>query len=65
MDTTNKRTKGETRISLSHLTFEDAVRALVRDEEPKRGDSRAEESCSTTEHDPSTDASEPQTAPRP
>ena len=60
-----KRTDLETRISLSHLSFEEAVLALVRDEEPKREDSEAEESCNTKSADPESDASETQTSPNP
>ena len=53
-----KQEKASTRISLAHLTFEDAVTALVRDDEPKRKGSQAGESCSTKVDGPEAGASE-------
>ena len=47
-----KEESANSRISLAHLTFEEAVTALVRDEAPKRMDSQAGESCSTKADDP-------------
>ena len=58
-----KRTDAETRIDLSHLSFEEAVSALVQDDSPMRKDSEAEGSCSTKLGDPEAAPSEKQTAP--
>ncbi len=49
---TERRSEAETRISLAHLSFEEAVTALVRDDDATRKDSPAGESCSTTEDGP-------------
>ena len=46
------------RINLTHLTFEEAVSALAKVEEPTRKDSQAGESGSTTEAAPEPDPSE-------
>ena len=45
------------RINLPHLTFEQAVAALVQVEEPKRMISQAGKSCNTTEAVPEPDPS--------
>ena len=67
-----KRKNQDIPISLSHLTFEEAVAGLVRDAPvadrdapPKQKDSEAEESDSTKADDPEAGPLEKQTAPGP
>jgi len=50
----------DTRISLHPHSFEDVVKAIVQ--VPKRTDSEAEGSGSTTKADPESDTSEPRTS---
>ena len=54
--------KREGPISLAHLSFEEAVTALVQDDAPTHRDSQVGESGSTTEADPESETSEQQTA---
>lgn len=58
-----KRPDAETRISLSHLSFEEAVSALVRDDIPTHKDSQAEVSDSTKELGPEAAPSKKRNAP--
>ena len=57
--------KKEGPISLAHLSFEEAVTALVRDEEPTQTDSPTEESGSTKLAAPEAAPSKKRNAPRP
>ena len=52
----------DTSISLHHLSFEDAIEALAK--QPKRVDSQAEASGSTTEDAPASETSTKRTAQR-